>query len=255
MKIGRGRAEAGTLPASSAAARDAIGGTKAELARRCQRAHTRANEGVLAVAQRESHTSTRFGVNGGFEEAVRKSDSDDSRRPPADARTAPLIALTLRPVEYGYDVFTSGGCWNAGAVDVLQADATRGMGISGLFFSEVLPLSCGRVRHPTVPRNTAPSLHLRPAAPSGRVKSYRYTSGTTPASEQMLFVGSAAAARRRLSVSGICRARASVSSSSERDRRAVRGALHWPSPLHSRTGRQHTTVDADALQRDLSGPQ
>lgn len=72
---------------------------------------------------------------------------------------APAI-MDIAAGEYGYDVFTFRRMLEAGAVDVLQADITRCMGITGLRQVDAL---CAAHCMP-LSLHCAPALHLHPAA-------------------------------------------------------------------------------------------
>ena len=169
MKIGR---DAEQDIARVKAVRDAIGGT-AELLVDANGAYTRKE--ALAVA----NAIAPFGVTW-FEEPVSSDDLEGLRL----MRDRAPDRIDIAAGEYGYDVFYFRRMLEAGAVDVLQADATRCMGISG--FLEVGAL-CDAFAIP-LSAHTAPSLHLAPCCALGRVKHIEYFWDHTRI-EQMLFDG------------------------------------------------------------------
>src|SRR5439155_12545586 len=93
---------------------------------------------------------TEFGVSW-FEEPVSSDDLDGLRL----LRDRAPAGVAIAAGEYGYDLFYFRRMLEAGAVDVLQADATRCAGITefmrvgALCAARSLPLSA----------HTAPSLH------------------------------------------------------------------------------------------------
>ncbi|HJL17604.1 MAG TPA: enolase C-terminal domain-like protein [Sandaracinaceae bacterium LLY-WYZ-13_1] len=89
-----------------------------------------------------------------FEEPVSSDDLPGMRRV-RDA--APGLAITAG--EYGYDLWTFRRMLAAEAVDVIQADATRCLGITG--FRKVAILA--EAFHVPLSTHTAPGLHLHPA--------------------------------------------------------------------------------------------
>ena len=169
MKIGR---DAEQDIARVKAVRDAIGGT-AELLVDANGAYTRKE--ALAVA----NAIAPFGVTW-FEEPVSSDDLEGLRL----MRDRAPDRIDIAAGEYGYDVFYFRRMLEAGAVDVLQADATRCMGISG--FLEVAAL-CDAFAIP-LSAHTAPSLHLAPCCALGRVIHIEYFWDHTRI-EQMLFDG------------------------------------------------------------------
>ena len=100
-----------------------------------------------------------------FEEPVSSDDLEGLRliRDRAPARTE------IAAGEYGYDLFYFRRMLEAGAVDVLQADATRCAGITG--FLQVGAL-CDAFGVP-LSAHTAPSLHLAPCCALGRTRHIR----------------------------------------------------------------------------------
>lgn len=117
-----------------------------------------------------------------FEEPV-SSDDLEGLRLMRDRAPAPIA---IAAGEYGYDLVYFKRMLEAGAVDVLQADATRCAGITG--FLQVgalcdgfgLPLSA----------HTAPSLHLAPCCALGRAVHIEYFHDHARI-EDMLFDGAA----------------------------------------------------------------
>jgi L-alanine-DL-glutamate epimerase-like enolase superfamily enzyme len=120
-----------------------------------------------------------FGVTW-FEEPV-SSDDLEGLRLMRDRAPAPI---EIAAGEYGYELPYFRRMLEAGAVDVLQADATRCAGITGFLQVGALadafatPLSA----------HTAPSLHLAPCCALGRVRHIEYFHDHVRI-EQMLFDG------------------------------------------------------------------
>lgn len=102
---------------------------------------------ALALAERFAEVGVSW-----YEEPVSSDDLDGLRL----LRDRAPVAMEITAGEYGYDPFTFRRMLEAGAVDVLQADATRCLGYTGylladgLAFAANLPLSS----------HCAPSLHL-----------------------------------------------------------------------------------------------
>ena len=71
-------------------------------------------------------------------------------------RAPPQLAIAAG--EYGYDVFHFRALLEAGAVDVLQLDCTRCLGITGFLEGAALAAA----HHVPVSSHTAPALHLHP---------------------------------------------------------------------------------------------
>jgi L-alanine-DL-glutamate epimerase-like enolase superfamily enzyme len=92
--------------------------------------------------------------------------------------------MAIAAGEYGFDLFSFRRMIDAGAVDVVQADATRCGGITGflavaaLCQAACLPLSA----------HTAPSLHLHPCCAVDDLHSLEYFHDHTRI-ERMLFDG------------------------------------------------------------------
>ncbi len=140
MKIGRD-AEADRVRVK--AAREAIG-PETELFVDANGAYTRKE----ALAQAEAFAAERVTW---FEEPVSSDDLDGLRL----MRDRAPAGMNIAAGEYGYDAFYFRRMLSAGAVDVLQADATRCGGVSG--FLRVSPL-CEAAPLP-LSAHTAPSLH------------------------------------------------------------------------------------------------
>jgi len=138
-------------------ARAAIGG--AELFVDANGAYERKQ--ALAFAERFAELGVTW-----FEEPV-SSDDLDGLRLLRDRAPAPL---RIAAGEYGYDPFYFRRMLEAGAVDVLQADATRCGGVSGFLAAAALteaynvPLSA----------HTAPSLHTHLCCAAGTAMNVEY---------------------------------------------------------------------------------
>ena len=169
MKIGRD-AEADIMRVQ--AARDAIG-PSAELLVDANGAYDRKQ--ALAVAE----ALTPFGVSW-FEEPVSSDDLEGLRL----MRDRSPAGMEIAAGEYGYDLRYFRRMLEAGAVDVLQADATRCAGITG--FLQVGAL-CDAFGIP-LSAHTAPSLHLAPCCALGPVRHVEYFHDHVRI-EQMLFEG------------------------------------------------------------------
>jgi L-alanine-DL-glutamate epimerase-like enolase superfamily enzyme len=115
-----------------------------------------------------------------FEEPVSSDDLDGLRL----MRDRAPAGMEIAAGEYGYDLFTFRRMLDAGAVDVLQADASRCAGITeflrvgALCEARSLPLSA----------HTAPSLHLHPCCAVGPVRHLEYFHDHVRI-EQLLFDG------------------------------------------------------------------
>ena len=101
-----------------------------------------------------------------FEEPVSSDDLEGLRFVRERAPTGMDIAAG----EYGYDEYYFRRMLDAGAVDVLQADATRCAGITG--FMQVAAL-CDAYNVP-LSAHTAPALHAHPCCASGRIRHLEY---------------------------------------------------------------------------------
>jgi L-alanine-DL-glutamate epimerase-like enolase superfamily enzyme len=171
MKIGR---DAQTDVARIESAREAIGAS-AELFVDANGAYSRKQ--ALEVAMRID----RFGVCW-FEEPV-SSDDLEGLRLLRDRAPAPI---EIAAGEYGYDLPYFRRMLEAGAVDVLQADATRCAGITGFLQVGALADAFGI----PLSAHTAPSLHLAPCCALGRVRHIEYFHDHVRI-EQILFDGAA----------------------------------------------------------------
>jgi L-alanine-DL-glutamate epimerase-like enolase superfamily enzyme len=169
MKIGR---DARTDADRVRAARDAIG-PSAELMIDANGAYTR-KEALAVAEQVRGHGVTWF------EEPV-SSDDLEGLRMMRDRAPAPVA---IAAGEYGYDLVYFRRMLEAGAVDVLQADATRCAGISG--FLQVGAL-CDAFGIP-LSAHTAPSMHAAPCCALGRAVHVEFFHDHARI-EQMLFDG------------------------------------------------------------------
>jgi L-alanine-DL-glutamate epimerase-like enolase superfamily enzyme len=97
-----------------------------------------------------------------FEEPVSSDDLDGLRR----VRDRAPGGMDITAGEYGYDLYYFRRMLDAGAVDVLQADATRCAGITG--FLQVAAL-CDAYDMP-MSSHTASALHLHPCCALARVR-------------------------------------------------------------------------------------
>lgn len=115
-----------------------------------------------------------------FEEPVSSDDLDGLRL----IRDRAPAGMEIAAGEYGYDVFYFRRMLEAGAVDVLQADATRGLGITGFLHAAALGSAFG------VPlsAHTAPALHLHPCLAALSVRHLEYFHDHARI-ERMLFDG------------------------------------------------------------------
>lgn len=168
MKIGR---DAEADVARVRAARDAIGA--AELFVDANGAYDRKR--ALAVAE----ALEPFGVSW-FEEPVSSDDLEGLRL----MRDRAPAAMEIAAGEYGYDLRYFRRMLEAGAVDVLQADATRCAGITGFLQAGAL---CDAFAIP-LSAHTAPSLHLAPCCALGPARHVEYFHDHVRI-EQMLFDG------------------------------------------------------------------
>jgi L-alanine-DL-glutamate epimerase-like enolase superfamily enzyme len=129
------------------AARKAIG-DKTELFVDANGAYTRKQ--ALAFAERFADLGVTW-----FEEPVSADDLDGLRL----IRDRAPAGMDVAAGEYGFDLFYFRRMLEAGAVDVLQADATRCGGVTG--FSQVAPLC--QARNLLLSAHCAPSLHAHPS--------------------------------------------------------------------------------------------
>ncbi|MGH7825846.1 MAG: enolase C-terminal domain-like protein [Candidatus Binatia bacterium] len=128
------------------AARDAIG-SRARLFVDANGAYDR------KAALEKAHAFAEFGVSW-FEEPVSSDDLEGLRL----LRDRAPAGMDIAAGEYGYDLFYFRRMLDAGAVDVLQADATRCAGITGFLAAGAL---C-QARPISLSAHTAPSLHAHP---------------------------------------------------------------------------------------------
>jgi L-alanine-DL-glutamate epimerase-like enolase superfamily enzyme len=172
MKIGR---FAQTDAARVRAAREAIGA--AALLVDANGAYSRKQ--ALAMAETFAAQDVTW-----FEEPVTSDDLAGLRllRDRAPAR------MDITAGEYGYDAWYFRAMLEAGAVDVLQADATRCAGITGFMRAAAL---CDAFQVP-LSSHCAPSLHVHPCCAATPVRHLEYFFDHVRI-EQMLFDGAARA--------------------------------------------------------------
>ena len=169
MKIGRDPA---ADPGRVAAARRAIGDS-AELFVDANGAYARKQ--ALAMAERFVESRVSW-----FEEPVYYLDYEGLRL--CRDHAPPTMEISVG--EYGYDPPTFSAILRAGACDVLQADATRCEGITGLLVVD------GLCESTSMPLSThcAPTLHLHPACALKRLRHVEYFHDHVRI-ERMLFDG------------------------------------------------------------------
>jgi len=155
MKVGRAPGED---PARVAQAREAIGPQTA-LFVDANGACTRKQ--ALALAEEFSMQGVSW-----FEEPVSSDDLAGLRL----VRDRAPAGMAVSAGEYGYDLFYFRRMLEAGAVDVLQADATRCEGITGLLIVDGLCEATGT----PLSTHCAPSLHAHPACAAKRVRHVEY---------------------------------------------------------------------------------
>ena len=155
MKIGR---DAAADVARVAAARRAIG-ADAELFVDANGAYERKQ--ALAQAERFAESGVTW-----FEEPVYHRDLEGLRF----VRDRAPAGMEISVGEYGYAPDNFAALVNAGAADVLQADATRCEGITGLLVVDGL---CEATNTP-LSTHCAPSLHAHPACAAKRVRHVEY---------------------------------------------------------------------------------
>jgi L-alanine-DL-glutamate epimerase-like enolase superfamily enzyme len=155
MKIGR---DAAADIKRIAAARSAIG-EDAELFVDANGAYSR----KLALAQAERFEDSRVSW---YEEPVYHLDHAGLHL----CRDRAPVTMEISAGEYGYDPIDFAAIVGAEAVDVLQADASRCEGITGLMVVDSL------CEAHTLPLSThcAPSLHVQPACAAKRVRHVEY---------------------------------------------------------------------------------
>jgi L-alanine-DL-glutamate epimerase-like enolase superfamily enzyme len=163
------------------AAREAIGAA-AELFVDANGAYSRKQ--ALELANRFAEVNVRW-----FEEPVPSDDLEGLRL----LRDRAPAGMDIAAGEYGYDLIYFRRMLAAGAVDVLQADATRCAGITG--FLQVAAL--GEAFGLALSSHCAPALHLHVccAAPGVRHMEYFHDHARI---EQMLFEGAARPERGEL---------------------------------------------------------
>ena len=169
MKIGRNPAED---PARVRAAREAIG-DKVELFVDANGAYTRKQ--ALEKAEQFAQWHVAW-----FEEPVSSDDLEGLRL----LRDRAPACMNIAAGEYGYDLFYFRRMLDAGAVDILQADATRCGGYTG--FMGVADLCQARCL--LLSAHTAPSLHAHVCCASIPVCHVEYFHDHTRI-EQMIFDG------------------------------------------------------------------
>jgi L-alanine-DL-glutamate epimerase-like enolase superfamily enzyme len=130
-----------------------------------------------ALAQAERFAESRVSW---FEEPVYHRDLDGLRL----CRDRVPAGMEVSVGEYGYAPDTFAAIIAAGAVDVLQADATRCEGITGFLIVDGL---CEATEMP-LSTHCAPSLHAHPACAAKRVRHVEYFHDHVRI-EQMLFDG------------------------------------------------------------------
>lgn len=143
MKVGR---DPGADSSRVAIARDAIG-PKVALFVDANGGYERAQALELAAAFAERNVTW-------LEEPVSSDDLDGLRL----IRDRAPAGMAIAAGEYGYDLWYFRRMLDAGAVDVLQADATRAAGVTG--FLRVGPLC--ESRSLPMSAHCAPSIHLHP---------------------------------------------------------------------------------------------
>src|SRR5437588_7075314 len=130
---------------------------------------------ALALAQHFAGFEVRW-----FEEPVSSDDIEGLRL----LRDRAPATMEIAAGEYGYDIFYFQRMLAAGAVDVLQADATRCGGITG--FLQVAALC--QAYHVPLSTHTAPALHAHVACSVAPFKNLEYFHDHVRI-ERMLFDG------------------------------------------------------------------
>lgn len=97
-----------------------------------------------------------------FEEPVSSDDLQGMRL----LRERAPAGMEIAAGEYCYDPWSLRRLVDAGAVDVLQADATRCLGITGFMRATAL----AEAHHTPLSAHTAPALHLHPCCATGAVR-------------------------------------------------------------------------------------
>lgn len=173
MKIGR---DAAADPARVRAARDAIG-PAADLFVDANAAYTRKQ--ALGLAQAFAEAGVTW-----FEEPVSSDDLTGLRL----LRDRAPAGMQIAAGEYGYDLVYFRRMLASGAVDVLQADATRCAGITGflqvsaLSQARLTPLSahCGPSLHAPVCCAAAPVCHIEYFHDHARIEHMLFDGVLTP---------------------------------------------------------------------------
>jgi L-alanine-DL-glutamate epimerase-like enolase superfamily enzyme len=155
MKVGRQAAED---PLRVQAAREAVG-TSTQLFVDANGAYSRKQ--ALALARQFADLDVRW-----FEEPVSSDDLEGLRL----VRDRAPEGMDIAAGEYGYDPFYFRRMLEAGAVDVLQADATRCGGISGFVAAHALADAHGL----PLSAHCAPAIHLHLGCALGRVRHLEY---------------------------------------------------------------------------------
>ncbi|MBW3563284.1 MAG: mandelate racemase [Acidobacteria bacterium] len=101
-----------------------------------------------------------------FEEPVSSDDREGLRW----VRSHAPMGMAIAAGEYGYDPWYFAAMLDASSVDILQADATRCLGISGFMKASAL---C-EARHVPLSAHCAPSIHLHAAAASSPLVHVEY---------------------------------------------------------------------------------
>jgi L-alanine-DL-glutamate epimerase-like enolase superfamily enzyme len=174
--IGRVKMKVGREPTADVArvqcARKAIG-PHAELFVDANGAYSRKQ--ALAFADAFAQAGVTW-----FEEPVSSDDVDGLRL----LRDRAPAGMDVTAGEYGYELFYFERMLAAGAVDVLQADATRCGGITGFAQTGALCEAFGL----PLSSHTAPALHVHPGCALGRVRHLEYFHDHARI-ERMLFDG------------------------------------------------------------------
>ncbi len=155
MKVGRNAIED---PRRVQAAREAVG-SSTQLFVDANGAYSRKQ--ALALAEEFADLAVRW-----FEEPVSSDDLPGLRL----VRDAAPAGMDIAAGEYGYDPFYFRSMLEAGAVDVLQADATRCGGISGFVAAHALADAYGL----PLSAHCAPAIHLHLGCALTRVRHLEY---------------------------------------------------------------------------------
>lgn len=155
MKVGR---EPGRDPERVARAREAIG-PEVELFVDANGAYTRKE--ALRLAEPFAERGVRW-----YEEPVSSDDLEGLRL----VRDRAPASLDVAAGEYGWDLFYFRRMLEAEAVDVLQADVTRCLGVTGFLHVGAL---C-RARGVPLSAHCAPAQHAHPAAATSRLVHLEY---------------------------------------------------------------------------------